>query len=112
MNPIDIDVRVGRLEQDAARLGQRVEDLAHSVRTFAPMIVTMTRLEEAVKGLHEDVSACAASVANVRSDMDDRERRYSAERRSLRNALIALSAAIGAALISAAATLLASGVHP
>jgi uncharacterized protein YlxW (UPF0749 family) len=110
VNPVDIDTRVGKLEQDAARLQQRVEDLSNTMRTFAPMVVTMTRLEESVKGLHDDVSACTTSVSQIRNAIDDRERRYSQERRSLRIALIGLSGVIFAALISAAGTLLASGV--
>jgi uncharacterized coiled-coil protein SlyX len=121
MNPIDLDMRVGALEQSAARIEQRVDDLSTTVRTFAPTVVTIARIEEAMKSLYNDLHACSLSVDAVKTalaqDRNDRqqteeERRKSArsESRSLRLALIGLSGVILAALITAVASLIAAGV--
>jgi chromosome segregation ATPase len=121
MTPDSVESRLGRLEQSTAQVHQRVEDLDRDVRTFAPMVVSLVRVEESVKGLVEDTKACRQSVAEVRKTIaEDRDERAQLERerekaerdraQSMKVALVGLTGAIVAAIITTIGALLVAGV--
>jgi hypothetical protein len=108
MSPDTPESRIGRLERDHARLEQQVIDLANDVKELIPLSTALVRLEGRVEGVKNGVLTLGQNVNGIKRAMDTREQDVTDERRSVKVALIGLSAVIGAALIAAIATILAT----
>lgn len=108
---IDTDARLQRLEERQAATTQRLITLEREVAVLNALPVAVARVEGAVADVRGDVVDLGSALNAVRVSIDDRELQTSEERRSLRIALIALSGVILAALIAAAATIVAAGLH-
>lgn len=106
------DARLGQLEQEQARLGVRLQTIEQQVTDLRPLTTGLVRLEGRVSGLRDDVHDVGERVSAIQQSVEDKAHAQVEERRSLRVALIGLTAVIVAAMIAAAATLLSAGVHP
>jgi chaperonin cofactor prefoldin len=110
--PDSSETRLGQLEQEQARLGVRLQTIEQQVTDLRPLTTGLVRLEGRVSGLRDDVHDVGERVSAVQQSVEDKAQAQVEERRSLRVALIGLTAVIVAAMIAAAATLISAGVHP
>lgn len=94
----DLGARLGAVERDVGRLDGTRADIV--------------RLTTEIKNVKEDVEDLGASIAALGQKLQDRQKQASEEQRSLRIALISLTAVIMASLIAAAATIIAAGIGP
>lgn len=100
-----LEARVGRLEERQAAHHQRLITLEAANAAGAGTAVTVALLTGKVDALSTDVDELAQSIVS-------RDSAATAERRSLRLALLSLSGVIIAALIAGAAAVIAAGIHP
>lgn len=90
--------RVGALERDIGRLASTPEHLAE--------------VRGDIKNIKQNQEQLTAQLGALTKSIDDREEERSNDQRSLKIALLSLTAIIAAALIAAAATIIAAGMHP
>jgi uncharacterized protein YoxC len=107
--PDSVESRLLRLERETAMLSQRVEDINTQVTQMPSLVREVVTLTGSMNQLQGHVQSVAEDVHGVQQLIDDRERRASEERRSVRVALIGLSGTIIAAMIAAIVTLIAAG---
>jgi len=91
------NIRMRQMERELARIGE----LVGSGRADISLVTSVALLQSSVKDLRDDIK-------NLKRDFDEREKFHADERRSLRVALIGLTATIIASLIAAAVTLYVS----
>lgn len=110
MSPNSPETRIGTLEQNHARLEQRVTDLAEDMRALAPVRESMARSGAELEALARDVATVKKSVAEIDANLKNRDNAATSERQATRRALIALTAAIMAALIAGIFTVIAAAL--
>lgn len=111
MSPDDT-ARLDRLETRTSRLEER--QAAHHQRliTLESAIAAAAGQSTAIALLNVGLTELKGDVAELGNTIASRDNAQTAERRSLRLALLSLSGVIIAALIAGAAAVIAAGIHP
>lgn len=99
MSPDSPETRLRVIERELAQVQQRVADLVQEVHDLNPLVVAVTRLEATMGTVKGDVES-------VKLNLRERDKQATDERRSVRIALIGLTATIIASLIGGAAALI------
>lgn len=101
--------RIAALAERVTSVERDVGRLAPTAERIAVVTTELGNLKDEVRKANQSVNQ---QIAAIRASIDDREQQASQEQRSLKIALISLTAVIIAALIAAAATIIAAGMHP
>lgn len=97
------------VRRDVAVLTRRMDDLESDVKAIAPLVSTVAELGVRVDNVVAGIGGVRDSLGHVRTALEDRDKSATEERRSLRVALIGLTATIAAALIAAITTIVVAG---
>lgn len=116
MTPVDQDSRISHLEQEQARLGQRLTDLDGRIREVLPLGVSFAELRGTVDATKHEITRVGDQVQELRSSVlsNERDRRLDEgqNRRGTYQLLANFGAPLLAAVVAALLALLLSGAHP
>lgn len=91
---MDLEERVGNLEQRQAALEAQLTDARREIRTLSALPVQFAELANSVLNLKDDIKEISDAISS-------RDRQASDERRSVRIAMLSLIGVILAAVIAA-----------
>lgn len=90
MSPDSPEARLGRLETAVARLEQRTDDLSTDVRTLAPLIVEVAKIQVAMSQIQVEARSTHQAVDDLKRSIEKRREDERKDSKSFRLLLLGI----------------------